>query len=170
VVNWHLIIARDCIPFDSIDSFFPQSVFVVRSLLRGDAPWWNPIAFSGLPVLGDAQSMIFTPHTLTGLLLGADFGLTSFDLTTLACPLAGAGALMVYGSRSGGSGIACLLAGVTFLLGGVATSRLQHVTEMISYGIIPLILLASQQRPGGIFVLMKPGMCSVVVDLVMAVQ
>ncbi|MGD0431252.1 MAG: hypothetical protein ABSA58_09180 [Acetobacteraceae bacterium] len=110
--------------------------------------------------------MIFTPHTLTGLLLGTDFGLTSFDLTTLACPLAGACALMVYGSRSGGSATACLLAGVTFLLGGVATSRLQHVTQMISYGTIPVILLALQflcarPRPGRAFLLGLAGLAMV---------
>jgi hypothetical protein len=139
------------IPYDSTDQFFPQTLFVVRSLLRGDAPWWNPLVFSGIPVLGDPQSMIFTPHTLIGLVAGGRFGQLLFDVTTLGCLLAGAGALLEYSRRTGGSQAAGLLGAVVFMLGGVATSRLQHVVQILSYATIPIILLALQHlcaRPG----------------------
>ena len=127
--NAHFLSGRAYIPYDSTDQFFPQTLFVVRSLLRGDAPWWNPLVFSGIPVLGDPQSMIFTPHTLIGLLAGHSFGQMTFDLTTLSCLLVGAGALLVYGRRIGGTPAVGLLGAVLFMLGGVATSRLQHVIQ-----------------------------------------
>ena len=149
--NAHFLSGRAYIPYDSTDQFFPQTLFVVRSLLRGDAPWWNPLVFSGIPVLGDPQSMIFTPHTLIGLLAGHSFGQMTFDLTTLSCLLVGAGALLVYGRRIGGTPAVGLLGAVLFMLGGVATSRLQHVIQVISYATLPVVLLAVQNlclRPG----------------------
>ena len=155
--NVYLVTGRAYVPYDSTDQFFPQTLFVVRSLLRGDAPWWNPLVFAGIPVLGDPQSMIFTPHTLIGVLAGRGFGQMVFDLTTLSCLLIGAGALLIYGRRIGGTQAAGLLGAVLFMLGGVASSRLQHVVQILSYATIPVVLLAIQHlcvRPGALRVLL----------------
>lgn len=133
------------IPYDSIDEFFPQVRFVVTSILSGDSPWWNPYQYSGLPVLGDPQSMVFTLHTLAGLLLGDRFGVHAFDIATLAYPLAGGLALYGYGRAHGGSRFTAMLGGIVFMLGGVASSRLQHVPQVVSYGMLPMLLLALHQ-------------------------
>lgn len=140
-VNRPMLSGWRYVPYDSTDQNFPQVLFVVRSLLRNDAPWWNPLTYAGIPVLGDPQSMIFTPHVMAGLLAGSHFGQYIFDLTTLLCGLAGAGALMAYGERVGGGKSAPLLGAVLFMLGGVASSRLQHVNQIVSYCTIPVILL-----------------------------
>ena len=137
----HWLSGKYYIPWDSLDYYFPQVSFVVGSLHRGESPSWNPLIYGGAPVLGDPQGMIFTPHVLTGLISGSAFGLWIFDATTLACMLAGA--LCFYGyARSQGSAAAFAALGATvFLLGGYGTSRLQHVSQIISYALLPILLL-----------------------------
>lgn len=139
--SWHWLSGKSFIPWDSIDAFFPQVAFVINALSRGESPTWNPLIFGGIPALGDPQGMIFTPHVLTGVLSGSAFGLWVFDITTLACMLAGALCLYCY-ARSHGSACAyAALGAIVFLLGGYGTSRLQHVPQIISYALLPILLL-----------------------------
>lgn len=129
------------IPYDSIDEFFPQSHFVVESILRGNSPWWNPFQFSGIPVFGDPQSLVFSLHTIVGLIAGSNYSLIHFDFTTLLHPLFGGLAIYQIGYSKKTSRPWLILAVLVFILGGVSTSRLQHVVQIISYSWIPVLLL-----------------------------
>ncbi|EGV17569.1 Protein of unknown function, membrane YfhO [Thiocapsa marina 5811] len=128
------------IPYDSVGEFYPQSRFVVDSIRHGDWPWWNPYQYSGLPVLGDPQNMLFTLHTLVGTLLGPGYTLQAFDLVTLVHPFIGGLAIYAIGSSRGVPRVWLLSAALVFMLGGVATSRLQHVPQIIAYGLLPVLL------------------------------
>jgi hypothetical protein len=140
--TWPWLRGRVFTSGDNVAFFFPHSSFVVSSLLHGQAPWWNPYLYGGQPVLGDPQSMIFTPHTLVGLVLGQHFNLHTYDLTSLACILCGGLALHQYGRRYADNRLWPLLGALVFMFGGVASSRLQHVGEIISYSLLPVLLLA----------------------------
>lgn len=139
--SWHWLSGKSFIPWDSVDAFFPQVAFIVGSLLRGESPTWNPLIFGGLPVLGDPQGMIFTPHVLIGFVSGSAFGLWIFDATTLACMLAGALCLYKYARSHGSATAFAALGAIVFMLGGYGTSRLQHVPQIISYSLLPILLL-----------------------------
>ena len=139
---WPVLSGARFIPGDSLGEFFPQVSFVVGAIRHGEAPWWNPYEYGGLPVLADPQSLVFTPHTLVGLITGALFNLHLFDLTTLACPLLGVWAMRRYTAAYADTRWMPLLGSVVFMLGGVATSRLQHVPQIVSYSLIPLQLIA----------------------------
>ncbi len=134
------IFGYNFIPYDSVEEFFPQSRFVVDSLRQGDLPWWNPYQYAGIPVFGDPQGMIFSLHTIAGILLGPNYTLYIFDLITLLHPLMGALALYSMGCSRGVPRIWLLSAAAVFMLGGVATSRLQHVPQIISYSWLPVLL------------------------------
>jgi hypothetical protein len=147
VVAWFLVSARYLIgnafiPWDSVDAFFPQARFVVDAIRHGDAPWWNPYLFGGQPVLGDPQGMIFTPQVLVGLIAGAHFNYFVFDVTSLATVLCGGIALARYARAYADSRTLPILGALVFIAGGVATSRLQHAPQVVSYGLLPLQLLA----------------------------
>ena len=153
--SWHWLSGKSFIPWDSIDAFFPQVAFVVNALARGESPTWNPLIFGGIPVLGDPQGMIFTPHVLTGVLSGPAFGLWIFDITTLACMLAGALCLYCYARSHGGTCAYAALGAIVFLLGGYGTSRLQHVPQIISYALLPILLITFRNT------VIKPSLLSV---------
>ncbi len=129
------------IPYDSVDQFYPQSQFVVESLKGGELPWWNPYQYSGLPVFGDPQGMLFSLHTIAGVLLGSPYTLYFFDLITLLHPIIGGIAIYTLGYRISTPRVWVLSASLLFILGGVATSRLQHVPQIIAYAGLPIILL-----------------------------
>jgi hypothetical protein len=147
VLTWALVSARFLsgqvfIPWDSADAFFPQARFVVDAIRAGQAPWWNPYLYGGQPVLGDPQGMIFTPQVLVGLIAGAHFDKYVFDMTSLVTVLCGGIALARYARAYSDSRTLPILGALVFVAGGVATSRLQHVPQVVSYGLLPLQLLA----------------------------
>lgn len=149
--SWHWLSGKSFIPWDSVDAFFPQVAFIVSALLRGESPTWNPLIYGGLPVLGDPQGMIFTPHVLTGLFSGSAFGLWVFDATTLTCMLVGAFCVYSYARSHNSTPAFAALGAIVFLLGGYGTSRLQHVPQIISYALLPALLLTFRNlvlRPG----------------------
>ncbi|MFZ4791976.1 MAG: hypothetical protein ACOYMW_13980 [Candidatus Competibacteraceae bacterium] len=144
------IIGFNFIPFDSVNSFYPQSHFVIDSIRQGDWPWWNPYQYAGLPVFGDPQGMLFTLHTLVGVLLGSHYTLHAFDIVTLLHPMMGGIAILALGYSRGVPRAWLLAAALVFMLGGVATSRLQHVPQIVSYGWLPVLLwllLAVNAKP-----------------------
>lgn len=127
------------IPYDSVDEFYPQSYFVAESIREGNWPWWNPYKYAGLPVWGDPQSMIFTLHTWIGVLIGSEFTLQVFDALTLLHILVGGIGVYALGLVLGAPRVWVLAAAMLFMFGGVATSRLQHLTQIISYSWLPVI-------------------------------
>ncbi len=141
VMSWPWLIGASFTTGDNIGFYFPMTNFVVTSLLHGDPPWWNPLAYGGQPLLGDPQSMVFSPHNVIGLLCGRAFNLHIFDLTTLSCLLLGGLATRAIGSHYSDQRALPLLGAIVFMMGGVAASRLQHVSQIISYCFIPIQLL-----------------------------
>lgn len=148
--SWHWVFGHSFIPWDSFDAFFPQVAFIRNSVMKGQLPTWNPLLFSGLPILGDPQGLLFTPHTVMALLSGPVFGLMVFDITTLLCMLGGALCLYRYTRMHGSHQVLATLGAIVFMLGGYATSRLQHTPQIISLALLPVLLLAFRvtvQRP-----------------------
>ncbi len=74
--------------------------------------------------------MIFTPQVLVGILAGAHFNLYIFDIVSLTTELCGGVALARY-ARTYSDTRRCQYSGaLVFVAGGVATSRLEHVTQI----------------------------------------
>ena len=49
------------IPYDAASQFYPQLVFLARSLATGQSPFWTPNIYAGWPQIADPQSLIFSP-------------------------------------------------------------------------------------------------------------
>ncbi len=142
LLNWPVLSGRAFLPWDSAGEFFPQARFVVESIRGGQAPWWNPFSFAGIPVFGDPQGLIFAPQVLVGLIAGRDFNLYIFDVASLIPVLFGGIALARYGRAYADSRTLPILGALVFMVGGAATSRLEHTPQIISYSLLPLQLLA----------------------------
>lgn len=50
--------------FDVIRILYPWKEFAVKSLARGELPFWNPYSFSGNPLLANFQSGVFYPFNI----------------------------------------------------------------------------------------------------------
>lgn len=130
------------IPWDAKAHFYPQLVFLAKSLHAGDSPFWNPHVFAGSPQIADPQSLIFSPPYLLLALANAAPGMAAFDAVVFAALAAGgAGVLLIFRDRNWHPA-AALVAALAFSFGASAAWRVQHVGQILSLSFLPLALWA----------------------------
>lgn len=133
---------RHVVGGDSLGEFYPQAVAIARLVRAGEKPWFTHDSMLGMPILGDPQSLLFGAHAIAAVIGGAGFTVRLFDLVTLAHPLLGACALASVAQRLGGDRRMATLGAIVFMLGGVASTRLQHTPLIVAYALIPVLLWA----------------------------
>lgn len=134
------LVSGAVVPWDSKNHFYPMFRFLGEALQRGDVPLWNPYHFAGHPSVADPQSLIFTPTFFLFALIAPSASMQSFDLFVFLHLLMGGAGVLGLCRRHGFVPSAAVLAGLIFMLGGVAASRLQHTGMIISYSFFPLAL------------------------------
>jgi hypothetical protein len=124
------------VPWDSKNHFYPMFRFLGDALRHGIVPLWNPYHFGGYPAVADPQSLIFTPSMMLFALIAPDASMPVFDAVIVG--------MLGLARRWRWHPAAGLLAGLIFMLGGAAASRLQHTGMIISYAWFPLALWSLQ--------------------------
>lgn len=130
------------VPWDSKNHFYPMFRFLGAELSAGRLPLWNPYHFAGHPSVADPQSMLFSPSMALFALMAPQASLQAFDAWVLAHLLAGGMGVLALFRRAGWRPEGGVLAAMIFMLGGAASSRLQHMGMILSYATIPLALVA----------------------------
>ena len=139
-LSW--LLAGMVVPWDSKNHFYAMFRFVGGALSRGEIPLWNPYHFAGHPTVADPQSLLFTPSLAIPAAIAPQASMQVFDLLILAHLLAGGIGVLFLCRRRGHEPVAAVLAGLIFMMGGAASSRLQHTGMIVSYSFFPLALLA----------------------------
>ncbi len=143
---------RYTIPWDAKAHFYPQLVFLAKSLQNGDSPFWNPDVFAGSFHLADPQSLIFTLPFLFVAKFVRDPGFIAADATVFAMLALGGAAIMLHFRDRNWHPAGALVAGLSFAFGGSAAWRLQHVGEVLSLSFfaITFYFLARVFQRGGL--------------------
>jgi hypothetical protein len=128
------------VPWDSKNHFYPMLRYLASALANGELPLWNPYHFSGHPSVADPQSLLFTPTMLFFAWAVPAPSMQAFDVVVFAHFLPGALGLILLFRRRGWRWPGAVLAAMIFILGGSASSRLQHTGIIFSYGFFPLAL------------------------------
>ena len=129
------------IPWDAKAHFYPQLVFLSKTLHSGESPFWNPYVFAGSVHIADPQSLIFTlPYLLVAKFI-RDPGFIAADATILGMISLGGLALMLFFRDRGWHPAGALLAGLSFAFGGSAAWRIQHIGEVLSLAFFAITLL-----------------------------
>ncbi|MBK9083260.1 MAG: hypothetical protein IPL88_14820 [Rhizobiales bacterium] len=132
------------IPWDAKAHFYPQLVFLAKSLHAGDSPFWNPHVFAGSPQIADPQSLIFSPFLLLALAT-PNPSFAAFDAVVFAMlGLGGVGVVLWFRDRGWGEAGA-VVAALAFAFGGSAAWRVQHVGQVMSLAWLPLALWALER-------------------------
>ena len=129
------------VPWDSKNQFYTFFRFLAEAVHEGSIPFWNPYHYGGHPSIADPQSLIFSPLFLIWAFFDPSPTLKAFDLIVYSHLLVGGLALARFGLKSGWTTSACVLGASIFMLGGPASSRLNHAGIIIAYGLFPLCLL-----------------------------
>ena len=128
------------IPYDAKSQFYPQLVFLARSLAAGQLPFWTPNVFAGWPQIADPQSLIFSPFYFAVALLDPAPSPRLADAMVFALLFSGGlGVILFFRDRGWHVGGA-LVAALAFSFGGSAASRIQHVGQIESLVFLPLAL------------------------------
>lgn len=142
ILNAPLLLGRHVLPWDAIDQFYPTVYFNAHSLRHGIAPWWNPHVYSGYPQIADPQGMLFSPLLMAWMLIPSSPGATWFAWGVLLHLLMGGMAVLWILRSFGANAFGSLVGAVVYMAGGVAAARLEHVPIEVSYGYVPVVLLA----------------------------
>lgn len=132
------------VPWDSKNQFYPTFRFLGDALRHGTVPLWNPYQYSGYPSVADPQSLLFTPTMLLFALVAPEATMSAFDAVIFAHLVMGAIGVVGLARRWRWHPSAGLLAAIVFMIGGAASSRLQHTGMIISYSWYPLALWSLQ--------------------------
>ena len=137
---WPWFVGGLTIPWDAKNHFYPQLRFLAASLHSGESVAWAPYVYGGHVQLADPQSLIFSPAMLALALLDSVPSFARMDAAVLAGLLPGGIGMLLVFRRSGWRLEGGLTAGLAFMFGGAAAARLQHTTQILSYGMLPLAL------------------------------
>ncbi|HTV31613.1 MAG TPA: hypothetical protein VME69_00650, partial [Methylocella sp.] len=128
------------VPWDSKNHFYAMFRFLGDSLRHGELPFWNPYHFAGHPAIADPQSLIFTPSLVLFALIAPKASMPLFDAVILAHLLIGGMCVIGLARRWRWHPAGGILSAILFMLGGAASSRLQHTGIIISYSYFPAAL------------------------------
>jgi hypothetical protein len=140
------IITDTVVPWDAKNQFYAFFRFLASTVHAGHAPFWNPYHYGGHPSVADPQSLVFSPPFVLWALFDPTPSIRTFDLLVYAHLAVGGLAVGALGWRAGWPMPASVLAAVVFMFGGPAAGRLQHSGIIMSYGLFPLALLATERR------------------------
>ncbi len=138
LVCW--LIGGTVVPWDSKNHFYPMFRFLADALRHGEIPLWNPYHFAGHPSVADPQSLLFTPSMVLFALLAPDASMQLFDAVILGHLTFGGLCVLGLFRRWRWAPAGAVLAALIFMLGGAASSRLQHTGMIISYSFFPAAL------------------------------
>jgi hypothetical protein len=138
LASW--LAAGTVVPWDSKNHFYPMFRFLGDALRNGELPLWNPYHFGGHPAIADPQSLIFTPTMMLFAFAAPKASMQLFDAVVLAHLLAGGICTLGLLRRWHWHPLGAALAAIIFMLGGAASSRLQHTGIIISYSFFPAAL------------------------------
>lgn len=134
---------RVTIPWDAKAHFFPQILFLARSLASGQSPFWAPQVFAGHPQIADPQSMIFSPPFLVLAALVPAPSFVIVDMMVFAMLMAGGVAILLVFRDRNWHWAGALIAALVFAFGCSAAWRVQHVGQImsLSWAAITFLLL-----------------------------
>ena len=127
------------IPYDAKAHFQAQLQFLANALHTGQSPFWAPNVFAGSPQIADPQSLIFSPAILIAY-LSPEPSFLMVDAYVLGMLGCGGVAVMALFRDRGWHPIGAIVAALAFAFGASAAWRVQHIGQIQSYALFPLVL------------------------------
>jgi hypothetical protein len=130
--TWPWLTGSVTIPWDAKAHFYPQLVFLARTLAGGESPFWTGNVFSGHPQIADPQSLIFSPPFLLLAALMREPSFVAADAVTFAMLGLGGLAVALHFRDRGWHWSGAVVAALVFAFGASAAWRVQHIGQVVS--------------------------------------
>jgi hypothetical protein len=135
-----VFLGRVLVDYDAFVYFYPQRVFLVRSLLAGRIPLWDPDLFLGAPFLANPQTAVLYPPSWL-FLIGPVETVYTVQLVVHAF-LAAFFTYLLARHAFGLVPLAAALGGLVYAFGGFAVGQVGHLNQISAAAWLPAVLLA----------------------------
>jgi hypothetical protein len=138
-----VFLGRALADYDAVVYFFPQRVYLARSLLAGQIPLWDPDLFLGAPFLANPQTAVFYPPSWL-FMLGPVQTVYTVQLV-LHTFLAAYFTYALARHACGAVPLAAVVGGMAYAFGGFAVGQVGHLNQLSAAAWLPAVLLAYQR-------------------------
>lgn len=135
-----VFLGRVLVDYDAFVYFYPQRVFLARSLLEGHIPLWDPDLFLGAPFLANPQTAVLYPPSWL-FVLGPVQAVYSAQLVLHAF-LAAFFTYLLVRHAFGVLPLAAAVGGLAYAFGGFAVGQVGHLNQISAAAWLPAVLLA----------------------------
>ena len=133
------ILNHPSISADNLIQNFPLRVLSGQQIAHGHLPLWNPLSFSGTPLLGSMNAGSLFPLTIPFAFLP---GVLVWTINLMACYWAAAIGVFLVARYFGIDAYGSLLAGAVFAFMGAQWGQMVHLGVIQGQGLLPWALLA----------------------------
>src|SRR6202011_351979 len=131
---------RALVDYDAFVYFYPQRIYLARSLLAGQVPLWDPYLFLGVPFLANPQTAVLYPPSWL-FVLGPVQSVYAAQLV-LHGFLAAFFTYLLARHAFGVLPLAAAIGGLAFAFGGFAVGQVGHLNQISAAAWLPAVLLA----------------------------
>ena len=135
-----VFLGRALVDYDAFVYFYPQRVFLARSLLAGHLPLWDPDLFLGAPFLANPQTAVLYPFSWL-FVFGPVQAVYTAQLVLHAF-LAAYFTYLLARYAFGALPLAAVLGGLAYAFGGFAVGQVGHLNQVSAAAWLPAVLLA----------------------------
>jgi hypothetical protein len=135
-----VFLGRALVDYDAFVYFYPQRVFLARSLVSGRIPLWDPDLFLGAPFLANPQTAVLYPPSWL-FVLGPVQSVYAAQLVLHAFLSAFFTYLLVRHAL-GVLPLAAAIGGLAYAFGGFAVGQVGHLNQISAAAWLPAVLLA----------------------------
>jgi hypothetical protein len=135
-----VFLGRVLVDYDAFVYFYPQRVYLARSLLAGKLPLWDPDLFLGAPFLANPQTAVLYPPSWL-FLLGPVHAVYTAQLVLHAF-LAAFFTYLLARHTFGVLPLAAAVGGLAYAFGGFAVGQVGHLNQISAAAWLPAVLLA----------------------------
>jgi hypothetical protein len=135
-----VFLGRALVDYDAFVYFYPQRVFLARSLLAGHLPLWDPYLFLGAPFLANPQTAVLYPPSWL-FMLGPVQAMYAAQLVLHAF-LAAFFTYLLGRYAFGLLPLAAAVGGLAYAFGGFAVGQEGHLNQISAAAWLPAVLLA----------------------------
>src|SRR5438270_1413771 len=135
-----VFLGRALVDYDAFVYFYPQRVFLARSLLSGRIPLWDPDLFLGAPFLANPQTAVLYPPSWL-FVFGSVQAVYAAQLVLHAF-LAAFFTYLLIRHAFGAMPLAAAVGGLAYAFGGFAVGQVGHLNQISAAAWLPAVLFA----------------------------
>ena len=130
-----VFLGRALVDYDAFVYFYPQRVFLARSLLEGRVPLWDPDLFLGAPFLANPQTAVLYPPSWL-FVFGSVQAVYAAQLVLHAF-LAAFFTYLLIRHAFGAMPLAAVVGGLAYAFGGFAVGQVGHLNQISAAAWLP---------------------------------